>query len=224
MTKATLDLTHAPVFCRLVAGDRAELARLARRSGYEKGESICRQGDTWTQVAYILSGRVEWAMISPEGKRLAAFELNAGELAWGPSFFDNRPMPASLEVQMPSEIYLWSRDALTPVLSRCPEALWDVSRLLVASMRRARDVVYGFAFHSVAGRVARLLLARYPETEGRPVPRDLTLEEMAAAVGTTPELVCKVLHRFADDGLIGINRMEFAFLNRGELARLASEG
>jgi len=82
-------------------------------------------------------------------------------------------------------------------------------------------VVYGFAFHPVAGRLARLLLDHYQPVEGQPAPRDLTLDEMAASVGTTRELVSKTLHRFADDGLIEISRVQFIFTNRGQLEQLA---
>jgi transcription initiation factor IIE alpha subunit len=42
----------------------------------------------------------------------------------------------------------------------------------------------------------------------------LTLEELASRVGTTREIVCRILYRFAEQGAIQINRTEFTFLNR----------
>ncbi|OQY26419.1 MAG: hypothetical protein B6I38_11335, partial [Anaerolineaceae bacterium 4572_5.1] len=83
--------------------------------------------------------------------------------------------------------------------------------------------VYGFAFHPVAGRLARLLLNYYQPIEGQTAPRDLTLDEMAANVGTTRELVCKVLYRFADAEMIQIKRTEFIFTDRKKLEELAGE-
>jgi CRP-like cAMP-binding protein len=88
-------------------------------------------------------------------------------------------------------------------------------------MRHVREVVYGFAFHPVAGRLARLLLTHYESAGGKPAPRDLTLDQMADTVGTTRELVSSTLHRFADEGLIRVNRVEFAFLDREGLENLA---
>jgi CRP/FNR family transcriptional regulator len=88
-------------------------------------------------------------------------------------------------------------------------------------MRHVREVVYGFAFHPVAGRLARLLLTHYHSMDGKPAPRDLTLDQMADTVGTTRELVSRTLHRFADEGIIRVNRMEFAFLDRDKLETLA---
>ena len=62
-------------------------------------------------------------------------------------------------------------------------------------------------------------LLQYHDTS----PRDLTLDEMAAMVGTTRELVCKVFYRFADAEVIRINRTEFVFTNREKLEQLAGE-
>lgn len=76
----------------------------------------------------------------------------------------------------------------------------------------------------VAGRLARLLLEHYQPVEGQPAPRNLTLDEMAETVGTTHELVSRTLHRFADEGMIQINRMEFIFTDPAALENLANQG
>jgi len=217
-------LAEAPVFSKLNASDRAELAQLAIRRNYQKGQCICWQGEPWPKVAYIASGLVEWAMLSPAGKRQVVFKLRACDVVWGHSIFDEKPMPASLEVMEETEVYTWHRETIIPIISRNVEAVWDVARVLVAYMRQVREVVYGFAFHPVAGRLARLLLDHYRPVEGQPAPRDLTLDEMADTVGTTRELVSKTLHRFAEQGMIQINRVEFVFTNRSKLEKLAGGG
>lgn len=50
----------------------------------------------------------------------------------------------------------------------------------------------------VAGRLARLLVAFSSGREAGPIPRSLTLDEIATRIGTTREVVCRFLHRFAD--------------------------
>jgi len=160
-------------------------------------------------------------MLSPEGKRQVVFRLNPCDVVWGHSLFDADPMPASLEVMEESDIYYWHKEQIVPIVSRHVEAVWDITRELVATMRQVREIVYGFAFHPVAGRLARLLLNHYQPVEGQQAPRDLTLDEMADTIGTTRELVSKTLHRFADEGIIEISRMQFVFTNRDELEQLA---
>lgn len=214
-------LTESPVFSKLTTADHAELAQLPARQVFHKGEFICFQGDVWPNVLYLAAGRLGWSMLSPDGKRHVVFRLGACDVVWGHSLFDNAPMPASLEVMENSVVYLWSGDAILPIISRSVDAVWDVTRELVATMRHVREVVYGFAFHPVAGRLARLLLKHYQPVDGKPAPRDLTLDEMADSIGTTRELVSKTLHRFADEGMIQISRMQFIFTNRNDLEQIA---
>lgn len=216
--------SQTPIFSKLIEKDRVDLIALARQQVYEKGQTICWQGEIWPIAAYLASGQAEWAMLSPEGKRQVVFKLHACDVVWAHSMLDDEPMPASLEVKETALVYLWTREAIMPIVSHSAEAVWDVSRVLLRYMRRVREVVYGFAFHPVAGRLARLLLDRYQPVAGQPAPRNLTLDEMAETVGTTRELVSRTLHRFADEGMIQINRMEFIFKNPDALEDLASQG
>ncbi len=223
MNALTGCLSTAPVFSKITAQERDGLAARASVRHFARDEFVCWQGEVWPRVAYVASGRLEWAMLSPEGRRQVVFELKPCSVIWGHSFVDDLPMPASLEVREDAELYIWEREQILPVLLQNAEAAWDVSRVLVEYMRRVREVVYGFAFHPVAGRLARLLLSRYPAGDDRPAPRDLTLDQMGEMVGTTRELISRTLHRFADEGLIRVNRMEFAFTDRSRLEELARQ-
>jgi CRP-like cAMP-binding protein len=214
-------LSKAPVFSKLTDRDRQELLERAVERKFQRDEYVCWQGEVWSHVAYIASGKLEWAMLSPEGRRQVVFKLNPCDVVWGHSVVDGQPMPASLEVRDDTVLYVWERDDILPIILRHPEAVWGVSLVLVNYMRRVREVVYGFAFHPVAGRLARLLLSHYSHVDDQPAPRDLTLDQMADTVGTTRELVSRTLHRFADEGLIQISRMELAFLDREKLEFMA---
>jgi CRP/FNR family transcriptional regulator len=222
MNNLIVKLAKAPVFEKLTDMDREELARLAEAKTYRKGEFICWQDEIWPKVLFIDSGRIDWTMLSPEGKRQIIFRMHAGDVVWGHSIFDEQPMPASLKVTARCRVHQWSGKAILPIISRNVEAVWDVSSLLVRSMRYVREVVYGFAFHSVSGRLARLLLSHYQPEEGQSVARDLTLDEMAATVGSTRELVCKVLYRFADAQVMQITRTRFVFTDTTKLRALAA--
>lgn len=213
--------SKAPVFSKLTEGERAALVGAAKKKKYRRDEYVCWQGEIWPYVAYIASGRLEWAMLSPEGRRQVMFTLRPCEVVWGHSVVDGLAMPASLEVRVETTLWLWEGEAILPIVQQNAQAAWDVSKILIQYMRKVREVVYGFAFHPVAGRLARLLLTHYDPTDGRPAPRNLSLDQMADTVGTTRELVSRTLHRFADEGLIRVSRVEFAFLDRDKLENLA---
>lgn len=214
-------LSKAPVFSKLTEHERTDLAAVATEKKYGKDEYVCWQGEVWPYVAYIASGRLEWAMLSPEGRRQVVFALHPCDVVWGHSVVDGLSMPASLEVREDTVLYLWARDSILPIIHQNAQASWDVANILIQYMRNVREVVYGFAFHPVAGRLARLLLTHYNATDGQLAPRNLTLDQMADMVGTTRELISRTLHRFADEGLVHVNRVEFAFLDRERLESLA---
>lgn len=222
MKKLSIKLAEAPVFRQLTPEDRKKVAQLAILRTYQKGEFLCWQDEVWPKVLYIDSGRLDWLMLSPSGKRLSVFQIQSGGIVWAHSIFDEQPMPASLRALTRSIVYQWSAQSIMPIVSRNVDAVWEIASLLVHSMRHVREVVYGYAFHSVSERLARLLLSYYQPEEGQAVPRDLTLDEMAAIVGSTRELVCKILYRFAKHDLLQIHRRELVFTDIERLHALAS--
>ncbi len=222
-SKFAKKLANNDVFSYLSTRDHEELARLAFHKSYRKGQYICMQDDIWDSALYINSGKLGWVMLSPDGKRQVVFRIRAGQVVWGHSLFDGEPMPAALEVMEDCDVYMWKGDTIIPIISHNVDAVWAITRKLVLTMRKVRDVVYGFAFHPVAGRLAHLLLNHYNPAEGQAAPRDMTLDEMAHTVGSTRELVSKTLHQFAGEGMIEISRVEITFTDRKKLEKLIDE-
>lgn len=79
------------------------------------------------------------------------------------------------------------------------------------------------AFQPVAGRLAKLLMENGPGTEQGVIQRSLTLDEMAARIGSTREMVCRFLHRFADEGIIDITRTEYKIVNPSRMEAMVQK-
>jgi len=132
-------------------------------------------------------------------------------------------MPVTLETTKKTTLFLWPRERILPVILQNGQFSWKLSCLMVQRMLRASAIVDELAFQPVTGRVARLLLENFPSDQDF-APRHLTLDEMAAHVGTTREMVCRILYRFAEQGAIQINRTEFIFTDRGILEEHTRRG
>jgi CRP/FNR family transcriptional regulator len=144
-----------------------------------------------------------------------------GELFWGLALFhENAPMPVTLDVRKDSLLHLWSKKSILPILLRNGRASWELSRLMAERMQRASDLVEGLAFQPVARRLARLLLDNFEMAGDSAISRYLTLDEMAARIGTTREMVCRALYSFSDKKLIEVTRTEFVLTDRDRLAQL----
>lgn len=210
-----------PIFQLLDEVHRIEFAQLARPHDYRKGEFLCMQGEAWPYLFIVVKGLVRAYKDSEEGRSLLITNIYQTEIFWGIAFFEeDAPNPVRLEAYEPSQIYLWNRSQCLPLLNKYGSLSWAICRLLVQRMLYASDIVEGLAFQPVASRLARLLLDEYPADQ-LAVERRLTLDEMAARIGSTREMVCRILYRFATQGAIQINRTEFIFTDRQLLEKLA---
>lgn len=217
-------LVQVEPFNLLNPSQRRAVAEAAQHQHMRKGEFITTHGGDWPYLFVVRSGALDAIKESEEGRSLIVVSLEAGDLFWGLGFFDpSLSMPVSLRAREDGVLALWTQDSLLPILQSNGMALWVLCTMMVRRMLRASEIVDGLAFQPVAGRLAHLLMDQLPENAAQPIARDLTLDDMAARVGTTREMVCRLLYRFADQEMIHITRTEYAIIDRDRLAKLAGE-
>ncbi len=215
--------TH-PVFASLGEREQEYLVRESLARELQKGEVLALQGDVWPCLFLVGKGQIDAAKASSEGRSLLVTSFGAGDLFWGPAFFqEGAPLPATLEAHGRTHVYLWSRPSIESLLLTHGRIMWELCRLMVQRMQRASAVVEELAFQPVAGRLARLLVAFSGGREEESIPRSITLDDIAARIGTTREVACRFLHRFAAEGLIDITRSEFLVHDQRRLEELARQ-
>jgi CRP-like cAMP-binding protein len=212
-----------PVFAELGENKLESLVKLATRRDMHKGEVLAMQGDTWPYLFLVAEGEVDAVKVSSEGRSLLVTTFGVGELFWGLSFFQSgASLPATLEAHNRTRVYLWSREHIETMFYEHGRMGWELCRLMVQRMQRASTIVDELAFQPVAGRLARLLLDHFTNAGEESIERTLTLDEMAARIGTTREMVCRALYRFADKKLIDVTKTEFVLTDKKGLSRIAS--
>jgi len=222
MTSADKLLAQNPVFAVLPQPKRDALLQEAIKRHYQKGETIAMVGDFWPYLFIVAEGGVSARKSSVEGRSLVVTTFEKGDIFWGLAFFyEEMAMPVSLEAAKSSRIYLWSREQMHPLLKKEGDFAWELARMMIKKMARASEILEEIAFQPVAGRLAKLLIETSSNSAMGAITRSLTLDEMAARIGSTREMVCRFLHRFADDGIIDITRTEFRITDNGRLAELA---
>lgn len=213
------------IFKSISQPDLKQVEQTASSRSYQKGEKVILYGDVWPYLFLVGEGQIDAMKESGEGRSLRVASFGAGEIFWGLAFFhEDAPMPVTLDVREDSLLYLWSRDSILPILLRNGVASWELSRLMAERMQRASDLVDGLAFHPVAGRLARLLLDNFETAGDSSISRNLTLDEMAARIGSTREMVCRALYNFSDKKLIEVTRTEFVLTDRAGLSQLVERG
>jgi CRP-like cAMP-binding protein len=213
-------LKNKEAFRKLPISEIILLAEHALGKQLASGEYLSQQGNVWPYVLYVRDGELRWRMLSSGGKEYQLFKVEPGEIFWAHSLFDDQPMPASLQAVDEVSVFLWSRDQIYPIFKRYPDALWDIPRRLTRIMRRAREIIYGLAFQPVAGRLASYILEHLKEPHQQILEREMTLEDMASALATSPEVVCRLLYQFQADGVIDITRTTITLKDREGLDKL----
>jgi CRP/FNR family transcriptional regulator len=213
-----------PLFQPLPQETLEELAKSAVVKTYQAGEIIVHQEDVWPFLFLLSRGEVNAVKESAGGRTFIATTLEPEDVFWGLAFFiENAPMPVALHASVDSEMYLWSREKLVPFIIGHGEVAWNLCNIMINRMQLASEIVDELAFLPVMGRLAGLLLEVFGETEDEFIARDLTLDEMAARIGTTREVVCRQLYKFAEKGAIEIRRTELRINDRSFLEHQASK-
>ena len=213
------DIIHnTPLFAQLPQNTLEDLTTSAIHRSYRAREMIVYQGDVWPNLFLVVEGEIHAVKESLEGRALIATTLAPGDIFWGLAFFiKEAPMPVMLQASSPALIYIWTRDRLVPIIQDNGSMSWHLCQLMIQRMQLASEIVEELAFHPVMSRLAGFLLDISSKSEEEYIARDFTLDEMAARIGTTREMVCRHLYRFAEQGAIDINRTEFKITNRGLL-------
>lgn len=210
-------MANHPIFSNLNKSVLAELAQEATSRKFKSGDWIVHRGEPWPYLFYVISGKVTAVKESYEGRSLTLATIAQDEIFWGLAFFiEEAPMPAALKATSDCELLLWNRNDILPLIKQNGQFSWELSCLAIQRVQFASEIVEQLAFQPLTGRIAKLLLEQFPASHSV-APRHLTLDEMATRVGTTREMVCRILSRFAEEGAIRINRTEFIFTDRSLL-------
>lgn len=223
MNPETLIEKH-PIFSSLSQKALHAVMAAATQREIEKGNFLAHQGDVWPYLFLVEKGMIAAKKDSADGRAFVAATFGINELFWGIAFFlEEQPTPAAFEAIEQTKVLLWSRSILLPILESEGKFSWELGKLAVQRMILASEIVESMTFHPIAVRLARLLMDISKNESQNHIERNMTLDEMAARIGSTREMVCRLLYKFSDEGLIKITRTDFTILDGKSLNQRAQK-
>lgn len=217
-------LQATPYFASLDATTLAAVADLATWHEYAPGAIVFLEGETSSGLYSVYSGWVKVVKYSLDGREQVLRYFGAGELFNEIGIFLARPNPATALTLEPTLLWQLHRSALEPLLAAHPELLLQVMANMADRISYLVGLVADLSLHTVEVRLARLLLDAAP---GGALVRHawLTQAELAARLGTVPDVLSRALRTLADAGLIRVERKQITILDRRGLAvRAVLEG
>lgn len=219
LERATQLLSHAPIFSGADRAAVGNLAALGRFQVLARGEHLFREGEAVTRLYVVERGNIRVYRLARGGTRELTLHVEGSRqiVALAAAFQARASYPASAQaLQAGTQVFsLPLETALdsilsTPSLARA--ALAYLARRQADLLQRVDQLV----FTELAGRLAQYLL------EHAHTPHQLpTNSELAALLGTVPELVSRKLGDFYRLGFIRLERRQVVVLELEELEKLA---
>jgi len=194
-----------PLLAALHREDRDAVAPLCRMRGYDKGETIFREGDPADRIHFVHIGRVK--IVKSAGSRDVILEiLGSGEPVGAVAVFERRPFPASAVTLEPSGILSIPEREFFALLEKRPEMMRHLLagltlRLMMVNKRLA-DLT-----GSAEQRAARLFLTLADRVglstpDGMRIPLTLSRQEIADLLGTTLETAIRLMSRWQKEAIV----------------------
>lgn len=188
----------------------------ASRRIYKKGQIVCLEGESCPGLMIVESGWLKGAKISPQGREQETRLAGPGEMLNEPSVIAGGENLITLKALEASVVWVINREILFDLMAKHPLLSNVITKNMARHVLQLLDIIEDLALRNVDGRLARLLLIR---SQDGIIHRQhwLTQAEMAVCIGTTPEVVSRLLNKMKDQGVIHLGRHQINILDRKAL-------
>lgn len=215
-------LQATPFFADIDEQIVALLTLNARWHEYTAGEVVMLEGEMPSGLYYLQDGWLKVVKTAPSGREQTLRFLEAGETFNEIGIFTNQPNPATAIALEPVGLWLIPRTAMRRLLRERPEFAEQVITKLSERLLYLVSLVSDLSLYTVTDRLARLLLESADDEGILYRPHWYTQAELAARLGTVPDVIQRALRELENNGLIQVEKQQIRIVNRPALAALIS--
>lgn len=177
---------------------------------YRRHSVIVRQGEETNKLYFLLNGSVSVVRQHQDNKDIVLAYLNQGSFFGEMGLFDESgKRSATIRARTNCSVAEISYEKFQKIAQMHPDILVAISKQLTSRLRRTSKKVTDLAFLDVTGRVAGSLLelVNQPDAISHPdgVMLKITRQELSRHVGSTREMVGKVLKSLEEQGLVSFH-------------------
>ncbi len=209
-------LQAVPILQGLDLTNLAQLAQSAIRRVYTPGAVIFLEGDAAIGLYYVDEGWIKVVKMSVDGREQIFYYWGSGDIFGGISIFVDRPAPATAIALEATVIWILPRVALQQMLTTNPAMALSMIEFMANRIGELMELVADLSLRTVTERLARLLLEQ-AEDDLIHRQRWATQSDMAARLGTVPDVLSRALHSLVEEDLIELARHQIQILDRSGL-------
>lgn len=195
---------------------RGALAERGQRRHYRKGTLLIQEGDQGDTVFFIINGRVKVFSTDADDHEFTFSILNSGDY-FGEMSLDGGSRSASVITMEATECAVLTKADVRAQMAADPDFAFE---LLTTAIRRAREATRaarGLALGGgVYGRLVAFfdLAARALADGTRIIDEVLTQQEIASRIGSSREMVSRILKELVTGGYIADRNRRWAILKK----------
>lgn len=170
------------------------------------GQNVFVLGQQVDAIALLLSGQVRVYKISETGREITLYRFSSGEscILTANAILNSESFSAIAIVEDDAEAVMVPADIFREWVDQHPTWREFVFTLLSTRLLSMMEIVEEVAFGRMDNRVRTLLLNRSRDEN----PVKMTHQEIAAELGSSREVITRILSTFAAQGLIEMRRGE----------------
>lgn len=197
-------------------GGVEDLLKVATRAVIPKGKIISSEGDKCTGFSFVLNGSIKVYKIAENGREITLYYLNKGEscILTASCILSKRNFPAISESETETEVLTIPSEELLDWVDRYPHWRSYVFNLLTERLTDIITIVEEIIFRNVDVRLANFLLK---SSENGKKLIEKTHYAIASDIGTSREVVSRLLKEFEYSGIISLSRSQISVLSTKKL-------
>jgi CRP/FNR family cyclic AMP-dependent transcriptional regulator len=209
------DLSHISIFEGLPEAEMSALQELCITRTYPKNTVIINEGDQANAMFICTTGKVKVYVSDENGREFVLNSMGPGEYFGELSLLDDETRSASVITTEKSTFSILYKDDFSKVVINHPEIALVLLRNLASRIRKLTDNVKTLALQDVYGRIRKTLLDLSTEVDGETVIEEkLTQQDIANRIGSSREMVARILKDLATGGYIEIEKKQFRILKK----------
>jgi CRP/FNR family transcriptional regulator len=195
----------------------AVLAKSAVWKVFPPDAVVFWEGDMEANLYYLQYGSLKVLKASPDGREQVLRFISAGEIFNEVGVLARRPNPATALALEESGIWLIPREALEALVLAHPQIALQIIENMADKIIGLVTLASDLSLKTVEARYAKLLLE---EAEGDVIERRrwTTQTELAARLGTVPDVLSRIIRELSKAGLIEMDRQQIRIVDRKGLA------
>jgi CRP/FNR family transcriptional regulator len=198
-----------------------ELISVSTRKRVQAGEVVLAEGEMAEGLYWLASGWLKVVKYAATGREQVLAFLEGDRSFHEIGAFTDLPNPASVIALEPSSVWCMPKAEVQRLLDSQPGFARHVIETMALRMQQLVLLIEDLSLRSVTARLAKLLLDEAGSDGVMQRPRWFTQQQLAARLGTVPDVVQRALRRLETDGMIRIERDAIHLLDRADLALLA---